>query len=63
MKKDTVKNGFGKFLGNSAVPAAAAFLAALYLLFLLSLEIMPALAKASRKLPVYSVETDEKRSP
>lgn len=61
MKKDTVKNGFGKFLGNSAVPAAAAFLAALYLLFLLSLEIMPALAKASRKLPVYSVETDEKK--
>ncbi len=50
-----------KILSDYRIPAVATLLTALYVLLLASLEIMPVIAGAVRKLPVYSVETDEKK--
>lgn len=61
MKKQSRFSRLNKIANDYRVPATAALLVVLYVLLVLSLEIIPVLAKASRKLPIYSVETSEKK--
>ena len=56
-----MKNLFRRIITDMRLPAVSALILCLYVVCILSLQIVPAISKSTRKIPVYSVETSEKK--